>query len=99
MAAAAFRALAITLTCSACTSIAVDARTFEGTRWHVTSINGRPNPGSGDYHVEFEAGKISGRFGCNSWGGRYSVKGETLVARDVMATQMACGDPAGTFER
>ena len=30
-----------------------DERTFDGTRWHVTAIDGRATPATGDYHVEF----------------------------------------------
>jgi heat shock protein HslJ len=98
MAAAAFRTAALALVCAACTSIEADARTFDGTRWHVTAIDGRATPATGDYHVEFKAGEISGRFGCNGWGGSYAVSGETMTAGNVMSTMMACGDPAMTFE-
>ena len=98
MAAAAFRPAIIALACAACTSVVADARTFEGTSWRVTAIDGRPTPAAGDYRIEFRKGEIGGRFGCNSWGGHYAVAGETIVAGQIIATQMACGDPAGTFE-
>ncbi|HET8534481.1 MAG TPA: META domain-containing protein [Sphingomicrobium sp.] len=98
MAAAVFRAASLALACAACTTIAADVRTFDGTRWHVTAIDGRATPATGDYHVEFKAGEISGRFGCNGWGGAYAVSGETMTASRVMSTMMACGDPAMTFE-
>jgi hypothetical protein len=48
MAAAVFRIAALALACAACTSIAVDARTFEGTRWRVTAIDAKPTPAKGD---------------------------------------------------
>jgi heat shock protein HslJ len=86
------------LLCAACTSIAVDARTFEGTRWHVTAINGRGTPATGDYHVEFSNGTIGGRFGCNGFGGRYAVSGELMRATEIRSTMMACSDPAASFE-
>ncbi len=99
MAAAGSRfALLAALLCASCTSIAADARSFEGTRWHVTAIDGRPTPTSGDYRVEFKSGGIGGRFGCNHFGGRFSVKGETLIAREIRSTLMACSDPAASFE-
>ena len=98
MAAAAFRAAAVALACAACTSIAADARTFDGTRWHVTAIDGRATPATGDYRIEFKAGEISGRFGCNGWGGAYAVNGETMTASRVMSTMMACAAPAMSFE-
>ena len=98
MAAAGFSTAALALACAACTSIAADARTFDGTRWHVTAIDGRATPATGDYHVEFKSGEISGRFGCNGWGGTYAVRGETLTASQVRSTLMACAEPAMSFE-
>ena len=99
MAAAGFRSTVLALLlCAGCTSIAADARTFEGTRWHVTAISGRTTPSNGDYRVEFKSGGIGGRFGCNHFGGRVAVKGETLIAREIRSTLMACSDPAASFE-
>ena len=99
MAAAVSRVAALALACAGCTSIAVDARSFEGTSWRVTSIDGHPTPANGDYRIEFKKGQISGRFGCNSWGGSYSVVGETLAATNVESTMMGCPEPAMTIER
>ena len=98
MAAAGFKGIALALLCAGCTSIAADASTFEGTRWHVTAINGRTTPANGDYRVDFKSGGIGGRFGCNHFGGRYAVAGETLTASEVRSTLMACSDPAASFE-
>src|SRR5436189_6259195 len=98
MAAVGFSASLVALACTACTSIAVDARTFEHTRWHVTAINGHATPGTGDYRIEFSKGGIEGRFGCNAFGGRYSVGGEVLTATEIRSTMMACSDPAASFE-
>jgi heat shock protein HslJ len=98
MAAAGFRIALSALLCAACTSVAVDARSFEGTRWHVTAINGRTSPPKGDYSVEFKGGGIGGRFGCNQFGGKYAVRGENLVASDIASTLMGCPEPAASFE-
>jgi heat shock protein HslJ len=73
-----------------CTSIAADARTFEGTRWHVTAINGHSTPVSDRYSMSFEGGRISARFGCNSGGASYSVMRDVISAGPVMSTKMAC---------
>ena len=81
-----------------CTSIAADQRTFDGTRWRVTAINGQPTPATGDYHVAFAGGQISGRFGCNGWGGRYRIMQDTIVAREIASTLMGCPEPAMSFE-
>jgi heat shock protein HslJ len=83
---------------AACTSIAADARTFEGTRWQVTAINGRATPAAGDYRIEFKDGGIGGRLGCNSMGGRYSVAGDVMTVRDLASTLMGCPEPAASFE-
>jgi heat shock protein HslJ len=98
MGAAGFRAASLALICAACTSVVADARTFDGTRWRVAAIDDRPTPAMGEYRVEFRNGEISGRFGCNGWGGSYAVSGEMIVASRVMSTMMACSDPAGSFE-
>jgi hypothetical protein len=65
MAVADFRSALLALACAACTSIAADARTFEGTRWHVTAINGHATPAASNYHIDFQRGRIGGQFGCN----------------------------------
>ena len=83
---------------SACSSIAVDARSFEGTRWHVTAVNGRATPATGSYRVEFRDGQIGGQFGCNSFGGPVAVSGEVMTAGQIVATQMGCPEPSAYFE-
>src|SRR5256885_8775422 len=98
MVAAGFRAALLAFLCAGCTSIAADARTFEGTRWHVTAINGRATPRAGDYRIEFRNRGIGGRFGCNGFGGRYAISGEQLSATAIRSTMMACTDPAASFE-
>ena len=92
MAAAAFRTVTLALACTACTSVMADERTFAGTRWHVAAIDGRPTPANGDYHVEFSRNEISGRFGCNGFGGRYAILGDIITAGEVRSTMMACPD-------
>jgi heat shock protein HslJ len=98
MGAAGFRAAALALACTACTSIAVDHRSLEGTSWRVAAINGEATPAAGDYRIEFGNGRISGRFGCNGWGGNYTMRGNAVIADRVISTMMACSDPAARFE-
>lgn len=98
MGAAGFRAPALALVCAACTSIAADARTFEGTDWHVTAINTRPTPAAGNYRIGFRNGRIGGQFGCNHFGGEYRVSPDVLTTSAMMMTEMGCTDPAATFE-
>ena len=61
------------------------------TRWRVVSISGRPVP-PGDYHVDFEAGRIAAKFGCNGISGSYTQTGSTLDAGALISTKMACPD-------
>jgi putative lipoprotein len=98
MAAAVFKAAALAFACAACTSIATNSLTFEGTSWRVTAIDGRATPADGGYMIEFSSGRISGRFGCNRWSGVYAVSGEMLTAIQVASTKMACPEPAMAFE-
>ena len=98
MAAAGFRYAFIALLCVACTSIAPNQRTFDGTHWHVAAINGRPTPPSNEYRLEFTRDILSGKFGCNAFGGPYAVKGDIMTAGQIESTLIGCFDPAGSFE-
>jgi heat shock protein HslJ len=73
-----------------CTTVAADARTLDGTRWHVAAVNGQATPASDRYAMSFEGGRISARFGCNGGGAPYSVAGDVIRAGPVMSTKMAC---------
>ena len=92
MAAAGFRASVFAaLGLAGCTSIAADARTFEGTRWHVSAINGHATPSGSPFDVSFTGDRIGGRLGCNHFGGGYRVTGDVMTTNAMMMTQMACG--------
>jgi heat shock protein HslJ len=98
MAAADYRLAVLALLCAACTSIAADARTFAGTRWHVAGINGHPTPATGNYEIAFRNRQIGGQFGCNHFGGDYRVARDVLTASAIRMTMMACSEPAMSFE-
>ena len=98
MDAAGFRAALQALLCAGCTSIAADARTFEGTRWHASAINARVTPTTGNYVVRFDKGRIGGQLGCNLFGGEYRVQGDVMTASAIRSTMMACREPAASFE-
>ena len=83
----------------ACTTVAATPLTFEDTNWQVTAIDGQSTPVSDAYRVQFDDGRIGGRFGCNSFGGNYAVTGDTMTAVDVISTLMGCPEPAATFEQ
>lgn len=98
MGAAGCKAALMGLMLAACTSINADARTFENTRWHVTAINGRTTPSTGNYEIGFEKGQIGGQFGCNHFGGEYRLARDILATSAIRMTMMACSEPAASFE-
>ena len=67
-------------------------------RWAVIAINDRATPGAG-YFVNFADRAISARFGCNSIGGTWRLNGDHLAISELIQTEMACPEPAMTFER
>ncbi len=70
----------------------VPAPPLDRTRWRVVAINGRPVPPNGDFSMEFDAGKLSAKFGCNGIGAGYTQSGPTIDAGALIATRMACPD-------
>jgi heat shock protein HslJ len=48
--------------------------------------------------VKFENGKVSGNLGCNSFGGDYEMKGNTVVFGSIFSTEMYC-DATSTQEQ
>ena len=99
MAAAGFRLVALAVLTAGCTSVTASRASFDGTRWHVSAVNGNATPPAGDYSLQFAQGNVGARFGCNHIGGRYSAVGDTLRTFDIHSTLMGCPEPAATFER
>jgi heat shock protein HslJ len=49
--------------------------------------------------VRFEAGRLQGFSGCNSFTGSYQLDGDRLKLGQAASTMMACSDPAGSVEK
>ncbi len=95
--------------------VSVDGRRFEGcgggsgaaaptlalagSSWRVIAVNGQQTPTTGDYSLSFDALRMTGRLGCNGFGGGYIQSGTQLDPRAISATRMACAEPAMSFER
>ena len=94
----AFKAVFSTLLLAGCTSINAGPATFEGTNWRVVAIDGEATPPTADYRMEFTGGRAGGRFGCNRFGGTYAAAGNTITFGPMIATRMACPEPAMSFE-
>lgn len=86
-------------TVSGCGGGTIASNTLAGTSWAVVSVNGRPVPGGSEYYVRFGDKDLSARFGCNSMGGQYSLNGDHMAVGGLTQTEMACGEPAMSFER
>lgn len=69
-----------------------------GTNWRVVAVNGRPVPATGEYYLRFDSRTVAARFGCNSMGGSYVQRGNTVDVSQLASTQMACLGPAMEFE-
>jgi heat shock protein HslJ len=74
-----------------------------GTQWRLLSYGAptAPTPviGEGPLTLEFGAeGKLSGSGGCNGYGGKYAVSGQTLTISEIISTLMACLDDDATIQ-
>ncbi len=65
---------------------------LDRTRWTVVAFNGRRTPRQGEFSMEFDAGRLSAKFGCNGIGAGYTHTGSSIDAGAIIATQMACPD-------
>ena len=78
----------------------VDIAQLIGLEWVATSLAGvAPDPAVAP-RISFEAGRISGFAGCNSFGGDVRiVEGGRLAIGELALTLMLCTGPAGDVER
>ncbi|WP_157123815.1 META domain-containing protein [Allosphingosinicella indica] len=82
-----------------CGGDALEPANLDGTNWSMTAIGGESVPAGDRYFLRFRDGRIEGKAGCNGFGGGYSVDGGTLQPGPIIATRMACAEPAMTHER
>ena len=69
-----------------------------GEAWRVAQIAGDELPASSRVTMQFDdegraGGRAGGRGPCNSWGGAWTLSGEGLGIKEIVATMMAC-EPA-----
>lgn len=60
------------------------------TSWTIAAINGAAPTAERKAELRFTEDRISGNAGCNSFGGGYSVAGDTLTTTQLISTKMAC---------
>ena len=88
-------ALALALLLAACTGggggSAKKPADLAGSVWVAEEIAGTPVTGDKPITLRFDAdGSASGRGGCNSYGGSYTLAGDALGFGPLAATRMAC---------
>jgi heat shock protein HslJ len=66
---------------------------------HGSASNQTPAAPNVDTSIEFKSdGPMSGNVGCNSFGGDYKLKGDTITFGPVMSTMMFCEGSVGDQE-
>jgi heat shock protein HslJ len=70
-----------------------------GTDWTAKTVAGEPVPKDVAVTIQFaDAGRISGRSGCNRYAGEVRVVGDTLEIGPLASTRMACPPPQMAVE-
>jgi len=85
----AYLAVALTLTSCGAGDAAGRAASLEG-EWTLLTLNSAPLLAGSAINATFAEGKITGYSGCNSYGGSYTVKGDSLELGEIAMTLMAC---------
>lgn len=67
--------------------------------WKLISYNQTPAVPNVETFIEFKDGQLNGNVGCNSFGGDYTVNGDTITFGPVISTMMFCNDPIGEQEK
>jgi heat shock protein HslJ len=85
-------------------AVAEPARPLLGTAWKLDTV---VDPGGSASSVPTGVtatisfsndGKVSGRTGCNTFGGTATVAGNQVTFSDLVSTRRACSGPAGSLE-
>jgi heat shock protein HslJ len=66
------------------------AADLAGTQWTLRSIGEAETVADSPPTLTFEAGRVTGTTGCNSFGGEYSLDGASLVFSPLATTKRAC---------
>lgn len=77
----------------------VTAANLAGTSWRILSIAGVKVEDMNATRMAFDAGTVSGSFGCNSFSGPYSTADGLLRVGAAAMTEMACVGAANRQER
>ncbi len=75
-------------------AVAPKAGTLTGPAWTIESIAGEAPAGPRPATLRFEEGRLAGQGPCNRYGGAWRMEGEQLRIDALLATRMACPEPA-----
>ena len=82
--------------------VEVTLQPLDGVSWRLTGMPGMDKNELAALErkvvVRFEAGRLSGFSGCNSFVGAYSMRADSVDLDQLAGTLMACPDPAQTIE-
>jgi heat shock protein HslJ len=78
--------------------------TLEGTTWVADGYNNGRGAvvsvlGGTEITAQFDAGRMAGSAGCNSYTSGYSVSGNAIEIGPAASTRMACASPEGVMEQ
>src|SRR5215510_5562882 len=79
------------------------AGTLSGRTWSVSGFNngrqGVVSPLAAPISLSFADGRVSGRTGCNTFTGSYTLAGNSIKFGPIAATRMMCAEGVMTEER
>lgn len=70
-----------------------------GIEWTLVEMMGAEPLTGSTITLKLDGESISGRAGCNSFGGQYLLQGSGLTIGDAVATEMFCETPAGIMQQ
>ncbi len=82
-----------------CGGAILPPETLANTSWRIVAIDGADVSGEDGYQMQFEADRMSGRAGCNSFSGPYRVSSDGFRAGPLAMTRMACPGPRMQHEQ
>lgn len=66
------------------------AQSVEGRVWHAEAIAGRDVVDGSTVTLKIEGGRVSGKAGCNGYGGPVEIHGDRVKFGAIFSTKMAC---------
>ena len=75
---------------TACSDLLPGSDPLAGTSWQLISYAGNPVLPGTTPTAAFNDGQVGGNASCNSYGGEYRVKGDTISIGTMFMTEMYC---------